>query len=117
VIAASNLNRSVETRVTMRNRERDIQPQLSDLRDSGAIEQDADKVLFLHRPEYYRIFQDAQGNDLRDKAEIIVAKNPCSYTGIVMIRNHRGNFYDEDYDIQMPFSQKRLDEIGNTCPY
>ena len=50
-------------------------PQLSDLRESGAIEQDADLVLFVHRPEYYRIFQDEKGNDLHGKAQIIIAKH------------------------------------------
>jgi replicative DNA helicase len=48
---------------------------LSDLRESGAIEQDADMVCFIHRPEYYKIYTDEQGNDLRGIAQIIIAKH------------------------------------------
>ena len=50
-------------------------PQLSDLRESGAIEQDADMVLFIHRPEYYHLYTDEKGRDLRGMAEIIIAKH------------------------------------------
>jgi replicative DNA helicase len=69
VIALSQLSRSVE------NRGGDKRPMLSDLRSSGAIEQDADVVMFLHRPEYYGIFEDDKGNSLRGVGEVIVAKN------------------------------------------
>jgi replicative DNA helicase len=48
---------------------------LSDLRESGAIEQDADLVIFLYRPEYYEILQDEDGNDTRGTAEVIIAKH------------------------------------------
>ncbi len=77
VVITSQLSRAVETRGG------DKKPQLSDLRESGAIEQDADKVLFIHRPEYYGITEDEDGNTTKGVAEIIIAKNrsgqPDSY--------------------------------------
>ena len=69
IIALSQLNRSVETRSN------DKRPQLSDLRESGAIEQDADIVAFIHRPEYYGIKEDEDGISTRGLATIIVAKH------------------------------------------
>jgi replicative DNA helicase len=69
ILALSQLNRSVEVRSGTKR------PQLSDLRESGAIEQDADIVLFIHRPEKYGFLEDEEGNSLRGIAEIIIAKH------------------------------------------
>ncbi|MGO5199946.1 replicative DNA helicase [Prevotellaceae bacterium LCP21S3_C11] len=87
VLALSQLSRNVENREGLEGK----RPQLSDLRESGAIEQDADMVLFVHRPEYYHIYQDEKGNDLHGMAQIIIAKHRKGSTGEVLL-NFRGEF-------------------------
>ncbi len=69
IIALSQLSRAVETRGG------DKKPQLSDLRESGSIEQDADMVMFLYRPEYYGIDADEEGNSVQGVGEVIIAKH------------------------------------------
>ncbi|MCB0496930.1 MAG: replicative DNA helicase [Cyclobacteriaceae bacterium] len=69
VIALSQLSRAVETRGG------DKRPQLSDLRESGSIEQDADMVMFLYRPEYYGLNEDAEGMPTTGMGEVIIAKH------------------------------------------
>lgn len=76
IIALSQLNRSIEART-------DRRPQLSDLRESGSIEQDADIVIFLHRDAYYN--KDL-GEEDKSKAEAIIAKNRNGATGIANLR-------------------------------
>ena len=99
IIALSQLNRNVEQREDKNKR-----PQLSDLRESGAIEQDADIVCFIHRPEvYYRSGVDPEGNDVRGKAEFIIAKHRSGSVGEVTMR-FRGQFarfenWNESYNL------------------
>ncbi len=80
VIALSRLSRAVEVRGGTKR------PQLSDLRESGSIEQDADMVAFIYRPEYYQILEDEEGNSLKGVAEIIVAKNRHGAVKTVKLR-------------------------------
>ncbi len=84
IIALSQLNRSVETRSA--DDKLGKRPQLSDLRESGAIEQDADIVCFIHRPEYYtRSSEDAEGHNIKGVAEFIVAKHRSGATDTIKL--------------------------------
>lgn len=78
VVALSQLSRAVEQRA-------DKRPILSDLRESGAIEQDADVVAFLYRPEYYKIEQNPDGTSTKGLAYVDVAKNRSGETGTATI--------------------------------
>lgn len=80
IMALSQLNRNLEGREGVEGK----RPQLSDLRESGAIEQDADIVLFVNRPEYFHIYKDGDF-DWRNKAEIIIAKHRNGATGDVRL--------------------------------
>lgn len=82
IIAFSQLNRGKESREGIEGK----RPQLSDLRESRTIEQDADMICFIHRPEYYKIYQDEKENDLHGMAEIIVAKNRNGKTGNTLLK-------------------------------
>jgi replicative DNA helicase len=82
VVALSQLSRAPEQRT-------DRRPQLSDLRESGSIEQDADVVMFLYRPEYYFGPEDKDGNSLEGKAELAVAKQRNGPTGNVELFFHK----------------------------
>ena len=90
ILALSQLSRAVETRGG------DKRPQLSDLRESGAIEQDADMVMFIYRPEYYNILQDADGNSTQGLGELIIAKHRNGSTEDVKIKfeNHLAKFVE-----------------------
>ena len=102
IIALSQLNRGVESREGIEGK----RPQLADLRESGAIEQDADMVCFIHRPEYYKIYQDEKGRDLRGMAEIIIAKHRNGAVGDVLLRFMKefARFSDQDDERFVPYA-------------
>ncbi|MDR0982347.1 MAG: replicative DNA helicase [Culturomica sp.] len=81
VIALSQLNRGVELRTGEAKK-----PMLADLRESGAIEQDADMVLFIHRPEKYGMFSTPDGQSLKGIADIIIAKHRNGSVGEIQLR-------------------------------
>ena len=92
IIALSQLNRSVESRGGNKR------PQLSDLRESGAIEQDADLVAFIHRPEYYGLMTDEDGTPTQGMAEIIVAKHRNGAVDTIKLRFRKEQAKFMDYD-------------------
>ena len=115
IIALSQLNRGVEQREGNEGK----RPQLSDLRESGAIEQDADMVCFIHRPEYYKIYQDEKGRDLRGMAEIIIAKHRNGAVGDVLLR-FRGEFArfqnpDDETLVPMPGEEQVMGSRMNNA--
>ena len=107
VIALSQVNRGVENRTGIGSK----RPMLSDLRESGAIEQDADIVTFIYRPEYYKIYEWDNGDDSRGQAEIIIAKHRNGSLKNVRLKfiGEFAKFSDLDY-----FESENLDAINNT---
>ena len=105
VIALSQLSRAVEKRDSSNSNVDGKKPLLSDLRESGAIEQDADMVCFIHRPEYYKLYDDGNGKDLRGLGQIIVAKHRNGATDEIWLRfiGKYTRFQNEDaaYDSDM----------------
>lgn len=96
VIALSQLSRASEKRATT------AKPILSDLRESGSIEQDADMVLFIYRPEYYKLTDDGQGNSTEGVAEILISKNrngPLKDVRIRFVAKY-AKFVDAEMDYQ-----------------
>ncbi|PXX96188.1 replicative DNA helicase [Marinifilum breve] len=108
VIALSQLNRGVEQRTGDAKK-----PMLSDLRESGAIEQDADMVLFIHRPERYGITEDAEGNSLIGIADIIIAKHRNGAVGDIQLRfrNQLARFMDLEGESLNPFGEEGPEEV------
>jgi replicative DNA helicase len=100
IIALSQLNRSVETR-----KESKV-PQLSDLRESGAIEQDADLVMFLYRPEYHGINNDAMGETIEGETHIYIAKHRNGSTGMEKVR------FIKEYQKFVDLEDNRFNSFG-----
>lgn len=95
IIALSQLSREVEKR-----KEGNKIPQLSDLRESGAIEQDADMVMFLYRPEYYDITSDEHGESNKGETHVRIAKHRNGSLENIKLRAllHIQKFVDMDID-------------------
>ena len=110
IIALSQLSRNVE------NRGGSKRPQLSDLRESGAIEQDADVVAFIHRPEYYGLTTNEQGLSTAGMAEIIIAKHRNGEVTDVPLRfiKEQAKFADADASITNEVLQQPMGESYNT---
>jgi replicative DNA helicase len=106
VIALSQLSRAVETRGG------DKRPQLSDLRESGAIEQDADMVMFLYRPEYYGITEDEGGASTAGVGEVIIAKHRNGSLENIKLRFIGRYTKFTDLDGGMGYQSSQASEIG-----
>ena len=98
IVLLSQLNRNAEDDKRFEHR-----PVLTDLRDSGTICDDSDVVCFVHRPEYYHIYQDEKGNDMHNVALIIVDKNRLGYTGdaVLNVDMASRSFFESPLDDNM----------------
>jgi len=114
-IAGSQLNRQVETRGGSKR------PQLSDLRHSGEIEQDADSIYMLYRPEYYNILEDEEGNSVKGITELINRKNRAAgdkTNQTLKLKRVDGRCqaydpefsYGQDFPTEEPFAYSELPE-------
>lgn len=101
IIALSQLSREVEKR-----KESNKMPQLSDLRESGAIEQDADMVMFLYRPEYYDITADESGESNKGETHVRIAKHRNGQLDNIKLRAllHIQKFVEDDFVSNSPLS-------------
>ena len=121
IIALSQLSRNVE------NRGGTKRPQLSDLRESGAIEQDADVVAFIHRPEYYGLTTDENGMSTAGMAEIIIAKHRNGEVTDVPLRfiKDQAKFADADSSVAAsvingggtPYANESYDDFASSGGY
>jgi replicative DNA helicase len=108
IIVTSQLNRGTEYRGGTKR------PMLSDLRDSGAIEEDADKVIFLYRPEYYHLTEDEHGISTKGIMHLVVAKNRNGSLGETRLISDADFTSFSDFDErtkELIISRERLDDL------
>jgi len=116
IVISSQLSRAVETRGGWKK------PQLSDLRESGAIEEEADKVIFIWRPEYYGMTQDELGNSYSGYTELIIAKNRTGKVGVVGLTvdnnfSHFTNFKEFKKDFEFNSERKAILDSHSDRPF
>lgn len=114
IIVLSQLNRNIEQREGSEGK----RPVPSDLRDSGTIYSDSDEVIFIHRPEMFHQFKDDNGNDLRGKAEIIVAKQRDGRPADFLL-DFRGSYlrFSDEEDRVVPLPSEGHPSKPNPVPF
>jgi replicative DNA helicase len=115
IIALSQLSRAVESRTGEKK-----MPQLSDLRESGAIEQDADMVMFIYRPEYYDENSNAEGESTKGETHIKIAKHRNGVLDTVKLRAElsiqKFHSWDRDFDPPKKAFQPGINALERQFP-
>lgn len=119
IIACSQINRGVENRMDDEKYgdKLNITPRLSDLREMGTLEQDADIVCMIHRPEYYGLMNDSYGNDLKGKADFIIVKNRDQRSQTVRFDFEGDCFRFHEQDRSAPQFDMRHEQLRVTPDY
>ncbi len=105
IIATSHINRCVKSHEVIAGKI----PLLSDLQESSSLEQDSDMIVFVHRPDYYNMYMDENGNDLHDIVNVILAKNRNGATGHINLKASWDYMKFKELPIrpQMKFTRKQ----------
>ncbi len=109
ILVTSQMNRKPEEEIKLKDTNNIQRPTLSQLRDSGTIESDADIIMLVHRPECYHIYNDDYGNDLSGKVQVFIDKNNRGQKGEILL-NYKPEYAHFDDEFFISYEELKLKE-------